>query len=83
MKLEVNFQISEHELKPVFMGSYTSKVSENSRYYASAFGVHFFLRHMQNVGKDPEQNLVGCFDELKINSRSLHCFKRKDLLSVS
>ena len=31
---------------------------------------------IQNVGKDPEQNLVGCFDEQKINCGVLHCFKR-------
>ena len=42
MKLEVNSQISKHELKPVFIGSYTSKVSENSRYNASVLGFHFF-----------------------------------------
>ena len=26
---------------------------------------------VQNVGKDPEQNLLGCLDECKINSRIL------------
>ena len=45
MKMEVNSQTSKHELKPAFIGSYTSKVSEYSRYYASAFGFHFLLRH--------------------------------------
>ena len=46
MKLEVNSQISKHDLKPVFIGSScTSKVSENSRYYASALASHFFLRY--------------------------------------
>ena len=29
---------------------------------------------MQEVGKDPEQNLVGCFADFKINSGILHCF---------
>ena len=42
MKLEVNSQISKHELRPVFIGSCTSKVSENSGYYASVLGFHFF-----------------------------------------
>ena len=37
---------------------------------------------IQNVGIDPEQNLVGCFDEFKINSGSLHCFERKNIPSV-
>ena len=45
MKLEVNSQISKHELKPVFIISYKSKVSENSGYYNSVLGFHFFLRH--------------------------------------
>ena len=47
MKLEVDSQISNHELKlVVFIGSYTLKVSlENSRYCASALDFHFFLRH--------------------------------------
>ena len=45
MKLEVNSQISKHKSKPVSIGSYTSKVSENSRFYTSALGFHFFLRH--------------------------------------
>ena len=45
MKLEFNSQSSKHELKPVFIGSYTSKVSENSQYYASTLCSHFFLRH--------------------------------------
>ena len=45
MKLEVNSVISNHELKPVFISSFTSKVSENSRYYSSVLGSHFFLRH--------------------------------------
>ena len=33
---------------------------------------------IQNVGKDPEQNLVGCFDKFKTNCKILHCFKRKN-----
>ena len=37
---------------------------------------------IQRVGKDPEQNLVGCFDEFKTNSGILHCFKRKNILRV-
>ena len=41
MKLDVNCQISKHELKPVFISSYVSKVSENSGYYASILGFHF------------------------------------------
>ena len=45
MELDIHFQISKHELKPVFIGFYTSKVSENSAYYASASGLHFVLRH--------------------------------------
>ena len=32
---------------------------------------------IQKIGKDPEENLVGCFDELKINCGILHCFKGK------
>ena len=32
---------------------------------------------IQNAGKDPEQNLVGCFDEFKTNSGILHCFKKE------
>ena len=47
MKLEVDSQISNHELKlVVFIGSYTLKVSlENSRYCASALDFHLFLRY--------------------------------------
>ena len=29
------------------------------------------------VGKDPEQNLVGCFDEFKVNNGNLQCLKGK------
>ena len=43
MKLEVDSQISKHDLKPVFVGSYTSEVYENSGYYASVLGSHAFL----------------------------------------
>ena len=32
---------------------------------------------IERVGKDPEQNQLGCFAEFKINSGILHCFKRK------
>ena len=45
MKMVVNFPVSKHELKPVFIGSYMSNVSENSRYYASALGFRFLQRH--------------------------------------
>ena len=45
MRLEVNFQISKHGLKFVVSGSCTSKVSEDSRYYAPVLSFHFFLRH--------------------------------------
>ena len=45
MKMEVNFPVSKHELKPFFIGSYMSNVSENSRYYASALGFRFLQRH--------------------------------------
>jgi len=48
MKLEVNSQISKQELKPVFIGSYTSKVSGNSGYYAPVLSFQFFLT--QNEG---------------------------------
>ena len=34
---------------------------------------------IQKVGKDPEQNLMGCFDEFKIYNRILHYFKRKNI----
>ena len=34
---------------------------------------------IQTVGKDPEQNLVGSFDEFRISSGVLHCFKRKNI----
>ena len=37
----------------------------------------------QKTGRDPEQNLVRCFDEFEINSGILHCFKRKSILPVS
>ena len=37
---------------------------------------------IQTVGKDPEQNLVGCLAELKSNSGILHYFKRKNKLPV-
>ena len=54
----------------------------------NAFSIHSHLATvvknirivMQNVGKDLEQDLVGCFAEFKINSSILHCFtasKRK------
>ena len=43
MKLEVISQISKHELKPVFISSYISKVSENNWYYASPLNFYFFL----------------------------------------
>ena len=43
MKLEVNSQISKNELKLGLIGSYMSKVSENSGYYASVLSFHFFL----------------------------------------
>ena len=46
--MEVNFQISKHELKPAFIGSYTSNVSENSRYYVSVLG--FTFSETQNEG---------------------------------
>ena len=42
MKLEVNSQISKHEVKPIFIGSYTAKVSKNSGYYASVLGFLYF-----------------------------------------
>ena len=45
LRLEVDFQISKHELKFVFSDSCTSKVSEDSRYYAPVLSFHFFLRH--------------------------------------
>jgi len=32
---------------------------------------------IQKVGKYCEQNLVGCFHEIKINNGISHCFKRK------
>ena len=38
---------------------------------------------IQNVGNDPEQNLVGCFDEFQINSGILHGFKRENIPPVS
>ena len=38
---------------------------------------------IHRVGKDPEQNLVGCFDEFTIDSGILHCFKRKNTPPVS
>ena len=44
MKLEVNSQISKHELKPVLL-ILLYQFSENSRYYAFVLGFHFFLRH--------------------------------------
>jgi len=48
----------------------------------NAFSIHSHLATvvknirivMQNVGKDLEQDLVGCFAEFKINSRILPCF---------
>ena len=46
MKLKVESQIAEHEIKPVFIGSYTLKVSGNSSFYAAALGFPFFLRHI-------------------------------------
>ena len=35
------------------------------------------------VRKDAEQNLVGCFAEVKINSGTLLCFKRRNILPLS
>ena len=40
-KMGLNFQISQHELKPIFIGSSTSQVSENNGYYASVLDFHF------------------------------------------
>ena len=37
---------------------------------------------IQKVGKDPEQNLVGCFAEFQISSESLHCVKWENMLLV-
>ena len=37
---------------------------------------------IQNVGKEPEQNLVECFDEFKINSGILDYFKGKNIPPV-
>ena len=48
-KLEMNFQISEHELKPVFIGYCVSQVSENGGYYASVLGFHFFLGQKSGI----------------------------------
>ena len=38
---------------------------------------------IQNIGKGPEQSLVGCFDECKFSSGISHCFKKKNILPVS
>ena len=48
IELEVNSQISKHQLKPVFVDSFTSKVSENTGCYASVLGFQFFL----GLGRD-------------------------------
>ena len=37
---------------------------------------------IQKVGKDPEQNVVGCFDEFESNSGILHGFRRKNISPV-
>ena len=58
MKLEVNPQISKHELEPVFIDSYASKVSENSGYYAFVLDFHFFLRHRMRHFVLEKQNLT-------------------------
>ena len=42
MLIETGGQFSRHELKPVSIGSFTSKVSENSGYYFSVLCFHFF-----------------------------------------
>ena len=49
--------------------------------FTATTGINFKVV-MQNVGKDPEQNLLGCFDEFKIYSGILHCFKRKNIPPV-
>jgi len=49
MKLEVISQTSKHELKPVFIGFCTSKVSGNGGYYASVLGFHFFWDRKQGI----------------------------------
>ena len=38
---------------------------------------------IQKVGKDSEQNLMGCFAEFKINSGILFCLKRRNVPPVS
>ena len=38
----MNFQISKHELCPVFIGSSTSQVSESIGCNTSVLGCHFF-----------------------------------------
>ena len=42
-KLELDFEISQHELEPVFIGFYKSQVSEHDGYYASVLAFIFFL----------------------------------------
>ena len=38
---------------------------------------------MQNIEGDPEQNLLGCFDEFKVSSGILQYFKRKNIPPVT
>ena len=77
MKLEVNSQISKHELKPVFVGSYTSKVSENSGQYASVLGFHFFLRHRTRDFVLEKQIVIHMMLLFDIISSELHFCSKK------
>ena len=41
--------MSQSELKPIFVGSYTSQVLENDGYYATVLGFHFALEDGKRV----------------------------------
>ena len=58
--------VAEITINDVSFHSDTNNTFSRHCYRATA-GLNVKIA-IQKVGKDPEQNLVGCFDELKINN---------------
>ena len=59
-----------------------SVFSKLSTYCSKAPAVTNVKIIVQKAGKDPEENFLRCFTEIKIDSGALHCFRTRNTASI-